>query len=206
MNATQDQWLTCIADNDYEINDVTFQIRRISNHRVVAETYNNGYIKVALNRKTMCKHRVIALQFIPNDDPEHKTQVDHINHDRADNRLENLRWTTPSENSRNRTGARNNVSYTYVDEIDDQCIVIDHYGNRILEGYYYDQNLDQFYVQVGDRYRILHVVETRNGVRYIYMYDVENNKFKFVDIKLKFIVFNVVHEYISYTISGFNNM
>ena len=185
MNATEGQWLTCIADNDYEINDATFQIRRISNRRVVSETYNNGYIYVALSGKTMCKHRVIALQFIPNDDPNHKTQVDHINHDRSDNRIENLRWVTPSENIRNRTGARNNVSYTYVDEIDDQCIIIDHYGNRNLEGYYYDQNLDQFYVRVGDRYRILHVIQNKNGVRCIFMCDVDNNRFKLYVNKFK---------------------
>ena len=185
MSATEGQWVTCIADNDYEINDATFQIRRISNHRVVTETYIQGYIKVELNGKTMYKHRIIALQFIPNDDPEHKTQVDHINHDRSDNRIENLRWVTPSENSRNKTGAKNNVSYTYVDEIDDQCIIIDHYGNRILEGYYYDQNLDQFYVQVGGRYRLLHVVQNKNGYQYIVMYDVNNNIFNLYVNKFK---------------------
>ena len=181
----RNQWLTCVVDNDYEINDTTFQIRRKSNHRVVTETRSDGYIKVELNRKTIGKHRVIALQFIPNDDPARKTQVDHINHDRADNRLENLRWVTPSENDRNRTIGRYGVSYTYVDEIDDQCIVIDHYGRRNLEGYYYDQNLDQFYVRVGDRYRLLHVIQNKNGVRYISMYDVDNNKFNLSVNKFK---------------------
>ena len=183
--ATEGQWFTCIADNDYEINDTTFQIRRISNHHVVSESITQGYIYVALNGKKFYKHRIIALQFIPNDDPNHKTQVDHINHDRADNRLENLRWTTPSENNRNKTGSRNGVAYTYVDEIDEQCIVIDHYGRRNLEGYYYDQNLDQFYVRVGDRYRLLHVIQNKNGYQYITMYDVDNNKFNLSVNKFK---------------------
>ena len=39
--------------------------------------------------------------FNPNID--NKPQIDHINRNRADDRLENLRWVTISENCRNRT-------------------------------------------------------------------------------------------------------
>lgn len=41
-------------------------------------------------------HRLIALAFIPN--PEHKDTVDHINDDKTDNRVENLRWMWMWEN------------------------------------------------------------------------------------------------------------
>lgn len=41
-------------------------------------------------------HRIVATAFIPN--PESKKQVNHINNERGDNRLENLEWTTRSEN------------------------------------------------------------------------------------------------------------
>ena len=50
-------------------------------------------------RKLMRIHRVVAMAFLPN--PLNKPNIDHINTIRTDNRLENLRWCTQSENNRN---------------------------------------------------------------------------------------------------------
>ena len=44
-------------------------------------------------------HRLVAKAFIPNLD--NKPFIDHINRDRQDNRVENLRWVTKVENMNN---------------------------------------------------------------------------------------------------------
>ena len=64
---------------------------------------NNGYLIIKLThnkeQKTKKLHRLIAENYIPN--PDNKLFVDHKNRDRKDNRIENLRWVTSSENNLN---------------------------------------------------------------------------------------------------------
>lgn len=45
-------------------------------------------------------HRLVADAFIPN--PDNKATVDHINRNKIDNRVENLRWATMLEQSINK--------------------------------------------------------------------------------------------------------
>ena len=61
----------------------------------------SGYLQVNLGRirNTALVHRLVAKAFIPN--PENKPTVDHINGNKLDNRVENLRWATQKENVNN---------------------------------------------------------------------------------------------------------
>lgn len=63
-----------------------------------------GYPRVNLatdnGPKKILMHRLVAEIFIPN--PENKKEVNHKNRNIQDYSLENLEWTTPSENVRHR--------------------------------------------------------------------------------------------------------
>lgn len=48
--------------------------------------------------KTFTVHRLVALAFIPNDDVTTKTQVNHIDEDKTNNKISNLEWCTPEYN------------------------------------------------------------------------------------------------------------
>lgn len=51
-------------------------------------------------RKCLKIHRLVAEAFIPNDDPIHKTTINHIDGNRANNRVDNLEWASYSENEK----------------------------------------------------------------------------------------------------------
>lgn len=99
------------AIEGYE-NYIIFEDGKIINTntgREMKPTICNGYYTISLYKQTIQKqfnlHRLIALAFIPN--PDNKPCIDHINRDKQDNRLENLRWATYKENSRNQSCSSN---------------------------------------------------------------------------------------------------
>ena len=88
---------------DRIIIDINGRASLLKGKLVVLTHSLDGYLKVLLSKngkqRSFKIHRLVAMAFIPN--PEGKKFVDHINAIRDDNRVENLRWVTAKENSRN---------------------------------------------------------------------------------------------------------
>lgn len=165
MNAVaQSHWEILIDHEDYEIsNEYPHQIRKISDGRIVTESVHKGYIRVYLNRKSFYKHILIAKQFIENPDPERYGVVDHINHNRTDNRIENLRWTSQRMNTNNRSDQE------FVDDISNEAIQVTSYGNWTFEQLYFHD--DVFYVYNGISYVVKHKYQNKSGCWFIQMHD-----------------------------------
>jgi len=71
-----------------------------------ANDNGRGYLQISFNTDkihTRKIHRLVALHYIPN--PHNYPQVDHIDRNRTNNDVSNLRWVDPSTNSQN-TGMR----------------------------------------------------------------------------------------------------
>lgn len=62
---------------------------------------HKGYARVTLCRnkkdhKEYCVHRLVGETFIKN--TFNKSQINHINGNKTDNKIQNLEWVTPKEN------------------------------------------------------------------------------------------------------------
>ena len=76
-----------------------------------------NYVKVGLfkdgKRKYYRVHRLVAIAFLPQPQ-EGQTQVEHLNCDTRDNRVQNLRWSSPKGNMANElTRYRLSISHLF---------------------------------------------------------------------------------------------
>ena len=82
--------------------------RKVKAGDVAGCVNKNGYIQVSVMNKLYLAHRVVWEMH--NGDIPDGMQIDHINHDRIDNRIDNLRIVTNRVNSINSSIGANNRS------------------------------------------------------------------------------------------------
>jgi len=95
-------WKEINGFENYSISSLG-NVRSNKTYELLKPSFQRKYLKVGLYKSkvgysTYTIHRLVALHFI--DNPENKCQVNHINCNPKDNRLENLEWVTRKENMR----------------------------------------------------------------------------------------------------------
>lgn len=99
--------------SNYEINSLG-EVRNIKRQTLLRAGNNRlGYLQYSLygdngEKKTLKLHRLVALAFIPN--PDEKPHIDHIDRNKLNNSISNLRWVTRTENNQNASVRKDNKS------------------------------------------------------------------------------------------------
>jgi hypothetical protein len=100
----EEVWLRIKGFTNYEVSS-RGRIRNIerNNRLLKLATDEDGYHRISLRTNGQNKmarvHRLVAVAFCLNN--KNKTCVDHIDGCKSNNKVENLRWVTSSENSMN---------------------------------------------------------------------------------------------------------
>ena len=74
----------------------TGRIRKESTGQIMKLSMNGGYCRITISKHI---HRLVAEAFIEKPEDVEKCWVDHIDGNRSNNKVDNLRWVTPSENT-----------------------------------------------------------------------------------------------------------
>jgi hypothetical protein len=141
MEATnRERWKSVNGYANYEISSCG-RVRNATTERMLKPS-DRGYQVINLTKNGKPKqhyvHRLVAEAFI--DNPEEKRCVDHIDGNKANNHLENLRWATHTENSRNQriqTNTSSRYKGVYLDKRRNKWMArINTISNTVFLGYF----------------------------------------------------------------------
>ena len=109
-----EEWRSIDGFINYQVSNIG-RVRNANTGRILKSAINERrYNTVILHgdnhRSTKMMHRLVAQEFL---EKCNESQVDHINHDKLDNCVSNLRWVSNQQNSMNKTKTSSNTSSKY---------------------------------------------------------------------------------------------
>ncbi len=146
---------------DYYIDDTTFQIVSFKQKKytegkiLIPNIRKDGYIQYRFNingkRKCILLHHIIVKLFINKNFDSSKFDIDHKDHNRTNNSIDNLCIVSHIENCRNMS-SMNGIKFNYIDDIGNALVI-----NKEAQ-IYYSLDLDKFYMYINhtNKYRELH--------------------------------------------------
>ena len=173
-------WETLKYDDDYEINTkYPYQIRKRGCDIIINEREdNNGYIMIRISGRNTLKHRLIAIQWIDNDIPTTKIQIDHIDRNKLNNHISNLRWVTAMENAKNRSKMKRQID-EYIEELPEDAFEITEYNDYEFERYYFDKHGNRILLRTfNNAAKIIKPYIDGNRKR-VALYDINRKRCKF---------------------------
>jgi len=96
-----------VLRNTLEYDPETGVFIRRKNNKIAGTRTKRGYIEITVSRKRYYAHRLAWLYHYGEWPKEY---IDHINHNKIDNRITNLREANKQENQKNGTLQKNNTS------------------------------------------------------------------------------------------------
>ena len=136
---SEQQFVTLAFDERYEISTTEpWNIRRIGKPNCLKQNLSGGYLGLSISYSgTQYIHRLVALQFVPNDDPENKTYINHKNGNKRDNSISNLEWCTQSYNLSNRSKFKLQEA-EFLEKMPNDAIEISSIDDYELRDYFFD--------------------------------------------------------------------
>jgi hypothetical protein len=145
------EWRIIAGFDNYDVSNTGLVRNRTTNRILAGNIGSRGYPMVILSGRTKDIHKLVASAFIGDSEGR---EVDHIDRNRRNNNVSNLRYVTRGDNQRNRSGV-NGVAYVYVDNLPDNAIIVTEYGNHRFDNLFYIPGAGEFYFFNGVQYRML---------------------------------------------------
>lgn len=95
ISAEQEIWKPISCFPGYSVSNKG-RIKKDSTDQIMVLSSNGGYARFTVTRHV---HRLVAEAFLEKPEDERRCWVDHIDGNRANCDVSNLRWVTPSENA-----------------------------------------------------------------------------------------------------------